>query len=115
MHWFQRPPSPPLEELDPSAVAAELGAGPGVLVDVREPNEWAAGRAVPAVHIPLGQLATRASELPADAPVFLICAHGNRSKVAARILQRAGIERAVNVRGGTEAWLRAGLPMARGG
>ncbi len=113
MPWFQRPVAPPLEELDPPQVADELRLGTGILVDVRDPHEWTAGRAAPAVHIPLGHLAARAAELPRDQSVFLICATGNRSKVAARILLGAGFTRAVNVRGGTVAWMRDGLPMMR--
>jgi rhodanese-related sulfurtransferase len=113
MHWLSRSTQPPIEELDPAQVADELGAAPGVLVDVREAHEWHAGRASSAVHIPLGQLAGRAHELPRDLPVYLICASGNRSKVAAQILLGAGFARAVNVRGGTIAWLRSGLPMTR--
>lgn len=113
MSWFHRS-SPQFEELDPSQVSVELAASPGVLVDVREPNEWAAGHAAGAVHIPLGRLASRAGELPGDRPIYVICAHGNRSKVGVQLLQRAGFARAVNVRGGTSAWMRAGLPMARG-
>jgi rhodanese-related sulfurtransferase len=113
VHWLSRPAGPTIEELDPVQVAEELEAAPGVLVDVREAHEWHAGRAASAVHIPLGQLAGRAHELPADRPVYLICASGNRSKVATQILLRAGFARAVNVRGGTSAWMRSGLPMAR--
>jgi rhodanese-related sulfurtransferase len=75
--------------------------------------QWHAGRAAAAVHIPLGQLAGRADELSRDQPVFLICASGNRSRVAAQILRNAGFQRAVNVRGGTIAWMRSGLPMTR--
>ena len=112
MSWFHRS-SPSYEEVDPSQVAAELAVSPGVLVDVREPNEWAAGHAAGAVHIPLGRLASRAGELPDDRPIYVICAHGNRSKVGVQLLHRAGFARAVNVRGGTAAWMRAGLPMAR--
>ncbi len=113
MHWFQRPDPLPLEELDPPQVADELATSSGVLVDVREAHEFRAGRAAAALHIPLGQLAGRAAELPRDRPIFLICATGNRSKVAARILLNAGFSRAVNVRGGTAAWMRHGLPMTR--
>jgi rhodanese-related sulfurtransferase len=113
MHWMNRPGPPPIEELDPAQVADELRAAPGVLVDVREAYEWHAGQAASAVHIPLGQLAGRADELPRDLPVFLICASGSRSKVAAQILLSAGFPRAVNVRGGTIAWMRSGLPMTR--
>ncbi len=113
MSWFHRSSTPPFEELEPSQAAAQLAAAPGLLVDVREQHEWVAGHAVGALHIPLGRLASRAAELPPDRAVFLICAHGNRSRVATQLLQRAGVERVVNVRGGTAAWMRAGLPMTR--
>ena len=112
MSWFHRS-TPQFEELDPPQVSAELASARGVLLDVREPHEWAAGHAAGAMHIPLGRLASRAAELPADRPIYVICAHGNRSKVGVQLLQRAGFPRAVNVRGGTAAWMRAGLPMAR--
>lgn len=84
-----------------------------VLVDVREPNEWARGHAPGARHVPLGQLANRQSELPRDREVLLICASGNRSKLAAELLGRAGHERASSVSGGTAAWARSGLPIER--
>ena len=113
MQWFQRPAAQPIEELDPPQVVDQLSSAPGVLLDVREVGEWIAGRAAPAIHIPLGQLAGRAGELPRDRPIFLICATGNRSRVAAAILLRDGFERAVNVKGGTVAWERSGLPLTR--
>ncbi len=110
MHWFSRPSLP---ETDPAEAAPEIAAGRAVLLDVRDPHEWAAGHAVGAVHIPLTRLASRIDEVPRDRTVYVICASGNRSKVAAQILHRAGIESAVNVRGGTIAWMRAGLPLTR--
>jgi rhodanese-related sulfurtransferase len=80
------------------------------LLDVREPDEWAAGHAPDARHIPLGQLGNRANEVPQDQDVYVICRSGNRSGRAAQALNGAGW-RAFNVAGGMQDWAAAGLPM----
>ena len=80
------------------------------LVDIREGWEWAQGRAAGARHMPLGQIAVGMKRIPADRPVLLICASGNRSKMAAKFLQERGFD-AKSVRGGTSAWARANLPL----
>jgi rhodanese-related sulfurtransferase len=108
------PSQPPIEEAEVADVAAALPADAGaVLVDVREDVEWRKGHAEGARHIPLRQLPDHLDELPRNAPLYLICATGNRSANAARYLKQAGFERPINVRGGTVAWQRAGLPIAR--
>lgn len=105
---------PKVEEADVQATAEGLASEPGaVLIDVREANEWRAGRARGARHIPLGQLPASLDQLPREAPIYLICATGNRSRNAAAYLQKNGFSRPVNVRGGTAAWQRAGLPIER--
>lgn len=81
------------------------------LIDVREPREFAAGHAVGARNVPLGQVGARLAEIPADGPVLLICRSGNRSGQAQDILQRQGRTNTYNVTGGTAAWQAAGLPM----
>jgi rhodanese-related sulfurtransferase len=80
-----------------------------VLLDVREPDEWVVGRDPRAVLVPLGQLAERTSELPADRPIVVICRSGRRSDYAAGHLRRTGRD-AVNLAGGMQAWQAAGLP-----
>jgi rhodanese-related sulfurtransferase len=80
------------------------------LVDVREPEEWAAGHAPSATHIPLGELGTRYLEIPQDAPVYLICRMGSRSNQAAHALCGAGWD-ALNVSDGMQGWAAAGRPM----
>ena len=103
-----------VEEADVKETAEGLASEPGaVLIDVREPHEWRAGHARGARHIPLAQLPGSLDQLPREAPVYLICATGNRSRTAAAFLQKNGFSRPVNVRGGTAAWHRAGLPMDR--
>ena len=105
-----------MEEADVAEVAAALPADHNaVLIDVREDFEWRLGHADGARHIPLKQLADHLDELPRSAPLYLICATGSRSANAARYLKQAGFERPINVRGGTVAWQRAGLPVSRQG
>lgn len=61
-----------------------------VLLDVREPDEWQAGHAPQARHIPLGQLQSRLSELPRDHQIIAVCRSGRRSALAAQQLGAAG-------------------------
>ena len=104
---------PKVDEADVQATAEALANDAGVLIDVRETHEWRAGHARGARHIPLAQLPGSLDQLPREAPVYLICATGNRSRTAAAYLQKNGFSRPVNVRGGTAAWHRAGLPIER--
>lgn len=103
---------PPLEEADVAETSAAMEAG-ALLVDVREGFEWNAGHARGAVHIPMMQVPARMDELPRDASIYLICATGNRSGRVAEYLTQNGFSRPINVRGGTVAWQRAGLPIDR--
>jgi rhodanese-related sulfurtransferase len=89
--------------------AAEVPAD-ALLVDVREPDEWTAGHAPGAVHIPLGQLGARYTEIPQDGRVYLICRAGSRSNQAALALAGAGWD-VVNVSDGMTGWAAAGRPM----
>jgi rhodanese-related sulfurtransferase len=84
-----------------------------LLVDVRELDEWAAGHAGGACHLPLGQLGARQHELPRDREILLICRSGRRSTQAAGVLLHAGHSPVTNVIGGMQAWARAGLPTGR--
>jgi rhodanese-related sulfurtransferase len=106
---------PRVEEADVKETSTALGDedGEALLIDVREPHEWRAGRARGARHIPLGELPDHLDRLPRAAPVYLICRSGNRSHTAAKYLKQAGFERPINVRGGMLAWERAGLPVER--
>lgn len=81
------------------------------LIDVREPEEWAADHAAGAVHIPLGEVPERAGEIDPDRDIYIICKSGGRSARAAQYLEQARGWEAINVAGGTDAWREAGLPM----
>ncbi len=113
MFW-QRPRSH-VAEATPAEAHERIVSGEGILVDVREPHEWRAGHAAGARHIPLSELPRRAAELPKERPVYVICASGNRSRVAAALLHEAGFACPINVNGGTSAWMRSALPMEPGG
>ena len=91
-------------------------AADATILDVREPDEWAAGHAPGAIHIPLGELPARLAEL-ADAgagPVAVTCRGGGRSSRAVAWLTQQGYDVA-NLDGGMKAWQAAGKPMVADG
>ena len=95
-----------------AAEAHERTGADAVLVDVREPGEWATGHAPGAVLAPLSSL-TSGGPLPPAAqgrPVVAICRSGKRSREAAALLTARGAD-AVDVIGGMRAWAEAGLPV----
>jgi rhodanese-related sulfurtransferase len=85
-------------------LAEKLASGHPVLIDVREPYEFAEGHVPGALNMPLRSLGQHLGELDTSAETLLICQSGNRSKTAARRLTRAGFTDAHSVRGGTLAW-----------
>ena len=95
-----------ISEWTPQQLADELKRGADerlLLVDVREPHEWAAGRLPGSVHIPLGTLPLRLQEIPADVVPVFICAAGGRSMAACRLLLAQG-RQAINLMGGVMGW-----------
>ena len=86
-----------------------------VLVDLRETAEFEGGRLPKAIHIPLSQLESRSGELGKlkERPVVAYCMTGNRSSLAAKILERAGFKDIYQLRGGYRAWKDAGLPVEK--
>jgi rhodanese-related sulfurtransferase len=97
------------DDVQPSVMSTDLPAG-AYLLDVREPDEWAAGHAPDAVHIPVGALGQRAGEIPQDREVYVICRSGTRSAYAAQALAGGGWT-AINVTDGMTGWAVAGRPM----
>ncbi|HEY5272946.1 MAG TPA: rhodanese-like domain-containing protein [Acidimicrobiales bacterium] len=98
-----------LEEVDPEE-AASLIAGGAYLLDVREPDEWEAGHAPEAHHIPLGDLEARYGEIPSDQTIVCVCRGGGRSARAAAALSTVGLT-TINLAGGMRAWESSGLPV----
>lgn len=99
-------------EIDVDELAVRLAEGAS-LVDVREPDEFEQARVPGALPIPLGEVPARVEEVPGDGTVYLICAKGGRSLAVAEFLRTRGID-AVNVIGGTEAWVVGGFPVETG-
>ena len=102
-----------VSEITPEEARPAVEAAYSQFIDVRTPEEFAAGHAYRARNIPLDQLTKNLDRLEKNEPVYLICQSGRRSKEAAEILVEAGYPQAVSIVGGTTAWENAGLPMTR--
>jgi rhodanese-related sulfurtransferase len=74
------------------------------LIDVREPEEYAAGHILGARNIPLTQLRMRMKELRPDQPIYLYCQSGLRSGRAAQMLYRKGYRDLYHLKGGFKQW-----------
>ena len=85
-----------------------------LIVDVREPNEFASERIEGSVLIPLSQFPDRHGELPKDRPLVMQCHSGSRSSSATMFLLSRGWTDVRNLDGGIAAWMRDGLPVRTG-
>jgi phage shock protein E len=96
-----------------TALAARIEAGSApVILDVRTPEEFAAGHVPGAVNVPHDQLAGRLAGLGLDpsAEVVVHCERGTRATAAEAVLQEAGFTRVVDLDGHMQGWRDAGLP-----
>lgn len=78
-------------------------------IDVRRAGEYEAGHAPRAAHLSLSDLDNLAAELDASRPTYVICQGGYRSSLGASVLERKNFKEIYNVKGGTDAWIKAGL------
>lgn len=85
-----------------------------MVIDVREPWEYASGHVPGAKLIPLGSLRREMNKLDPSQAVAVICASGSRSQSAAALLGQQGFKVVYNVVGGTLNWMQSGLPLERG-
>ena len=107
--FFSKSPSSSISVTEAYTLSQEKGS---VLIDVRESGEYAGGHAKGALSLPLSTFGDSiAKKLESYTTVYVICQSGGRSARATDFLQAAGIN-AVNVSGGTSAWVTAKLPMA---
>lgn len=91
--------------IEPVALKAMITSGMRfVLVDVRQPDEFAAGHIEGAVLMPLDTLEANLSRLPKNVKLVVYCRSGHRSAKAVSILMTHGYERAVSLNGGFLAW-----------
>jgi len=100
----------PEVSVDEFAAAVELGA---TVLDVRTAEEVAEVRVPGVVHVPLDELPDRIDDVPEASPLYVICRSGARSARACEFLGGAG-RTAVNVAGGTLAWVESGRDVERG-
>lgn len=94
----------------PAVGTADVPAG-AYLLDVRESEEWVAGHAPDAHHLPMMEIPARLGEVPVDRDVVVVCRVGARSAQVVAYLRSQGRDNAVNLDGGMIAWARAGRPM----
>ena len=103
----------------PSIPARELyermqkGDAP-MIVDVRLPEEWMGLRIGKVLNLPLNRLAALAAQLDPSESVVTVCNSAYRSSLAVGVLERVGFQKAQSLEGGSEAWIKAGLPVLEG-
>ncbi|MGH7659359.1 MAG: MBL fold metallo-hydrolase [Vulcanimicrobiaceae bacterium] len=107
-----RMPIATTRQLDPAAFAAAIAAGGMQIVDVRRDAEWSTGHIDGARHMPLSSLLARLGDIDRTRPIAVHCKSGYRSAIACSLLQRAGFEDIVDLKGGFDAWCEAGLKPA---
>jgi rhodanese-related sulfurtransferase len=77
------------------------------LLDVREPDEWAAGHAPGAHHLPMMEIPARMAEIPADGDVVVVCRSGGRSGQVVSYLLGQGWDNVRSLDGGMQSWAAA--------
>ena len=93
-----------------------LDGGNAIVIDVRQPDEWASGRVAGAIHIPVDEILARIDELPEDKDLLFICAMGVRSGLACEMAAAMNLptERLFNIEEGTPAWIQKNFPTEAG-
>ena len=96
--------------LVPTVTVAEV-TDDAYLLDVRDQDEWDAGHAPKAVHLPMMEIPGRIGELPGDRDIVVVCRVGSRSAQVVAYLIAQGRDRVTNLGGGMYAWHAAGRPV----
>ncbi|WP_106128781.1 rhodanese-like domain-containing protein [Pseudosporangium ferrugineum] len=91
----------------PSVTPAQVDAS-AYLLDVREPDEWQAGHAPAAHHLPMMEVPARIAEIPHDTEVVVVCRSGGRSGQVVSYLMGNGWDNVRNLDGGMQAWAADG-------
>ena len=101
--------------LNATAAVQLINREKAVVVDVREPAEFAAGHVTGAKNVPLGELEAKLPGVMKNKtlPLILVCASGARSGRAAAIAKKLGYEQAQSLGGGLKAWKEANLPIEK--
>lgn len=101
-----------MHDIDQPGFAAAVADG-AIVLDVRDPEEYAGGHVPGARLLPVSQITRRLPDLDRSRRHFVICDSGSRSSSSTALLRRAGID-AINVLGGFGAWKSAGRPVVTG-
>jgi rhodanese-related sulfurtransferase/glyoxylase-like metal-dependent hydrolase (beta-lactamase superfamily II) len=102
----------PTERVSAPMVAEEMaGADAPLVLDIRNPKEWAGKHIDGSVNVPLNHLQERIGEIPRTRRIAVHCAGGYRSSIAASILHQYGITNLIEMAGGLAAWEAAKLPL----
>ena len=109
MSWAMLTSTPSVDEVGLDAI--DSAPPNAILLDVREPEEFAREHVSGAVNVPQADLATRLDEIPRDRPILTICQSGSRSLRSAQFLQQQGYQSVATVVGGPRAWREAGRPV----
>ena len=95
-----------IPEIDVNQLEVALGEG-ALLFDVRELDEYASARIPGARLIPMATVPERLREFQGEGPAYIVCASGGRSARVVEYLRTSGVD-AVNIAGGTTAWIESG-------
>lgn len=101
--------------LSPNEAVLLLNDDSTILIDVRDPDEFAGGHIKDARNMPIAKLAERARELDAhkETPIIVICQSGTRSLAAGKTLTKLGFSKVHEMKGGMFAWQDYGLPVTK--
>jgi rhodanese-related sulfurtransferase len=104
------------ENVSPLIAVTKMNETDAVIIDIREPNEYAKSHIENAVNIPLAKLEDQASGLEKykKNPLILVCQTGARSTTACKTITKAGFEQVFNLTGGMQSWEDYKLPIKRG-
>jgi rhodanese-related sulfurtransferase len=95
-----------------SDLSAQIAEAPPVLLDVRQPEEFARDHLEGAINIPLRQLGHSLDQIPRDQPIIAICGSGHRSTIAMMALQMLGYQDVKSLEGGMTVWSAVQAPSA---
>ena len=112
MAWAMLTTAHEVREIDIDAL--ESRPNDALVLDVREPEEYAHGHVPGALNLPQADLASRLEEVPRDRPLITLCERGTRSYRAGQFLRQMGVHWVTSVKGGTAAWRAAGKPLTFG-
>ena len=104
-----------ITEILPNEAASKVKGGQGVIIDVREKDEWDEGHIPGAIHLSRGTIELEIEEKVPDmnATIICHCGGGGRSALVAESLQKMGYKNVRSMAGGFKAWKTAGLPTTK--